>query len=57
MLSFYRSRVTCEHAPNEILARAKTVYDVDAEQTMRAVAACHEKLAQKVEQDSGTAGM
>jgi hypothetical protein len=41
----------------EILARAETMYDLDAEQTMRAIAACHEKLAQQVEQDSGTAGM
>jgi hypothetical protein len=38
---------------NEFLARAETMYDVDAEQTMRAAAACHEKLAQQVEQDSG----
>ena len=36
----------------EILARAETMYDVDAEQTMRGVAACHEKLAQQVEHDS-----
>ncbi len=41
----------------EILARAETMYDVDAEQTMREAAACHEKLAQRVEQDSGVAGM
>jgi hypothetical protein len=33
------------------------MYDVVAEQTMRAVAACHEKLAHQVEQDSGMAGM
>jgi hypothetical protein len=36
----------------EILSRAETVYDLDAEETMRAVAACHEKLAQRVEHDS-----
>jgi hypothetical protein len=34
----------------EILARAETTYDTDAEQTMREVAASHEKLAQRVEQ-------
>jgi hypothetical protein len=34
----------------EILARAETIYDTDAEQTMREVAARHEKLAQRVEQ-------
>jgi hypothetical protein len=38
---------------NEFLARAETMYDVDAEQTMRAAAARHEKLAQQLEQDSG----
>ena len=36
----------------EMLSRAETIYDTDAEQTMRAVAACHEKLAQRVEHDS-----
>ncbi len=41
----------------EILARAETVYDTDVEQTMREVAARHEKLAQRVEQRSGTTGM
>jgi hypothetical protein len=41
----------------EILARAETMYDADAEQTMRQVAARHEKLAQRVEQGSGAAGM
>ncbi len=41
----------------EILARAETIYDADAEQTMREVAARHEKLAQQVEQGSGAAGM
>jgi hypothetical protein len=56
MSSFCRSRVTCEHAPTKSWL-AETMYDVDAEQTMRAVAACHEKLAQQVEQDSGKAGM
>lgn len=35
---------------NELSARAETMYEVDAEQRMRAVAACHEKLAQQVEQ-------
>jgi hypothetical protein len=34
----------------EILARAETIYDTDAEQTMREVAARHEKLPQRVEQ-------
>jgi hypothetical protein len=34
----------------EILARAETTYDSDAEQTMREVATRHEKLAQRVEQ-------
>jgi hypothetical protein len=41
----------------EILARAETIYDTDAEQTMRQVAARHEKLAQRVEQGFGSAGM
>ncbi len=41
----------------EILARAETIYDADAEQTMREVAARHEKLAQRVEHGSGAAGM
>jgi hypothetical protein len=41
----------------EILARAETMYDTDAEQTMRQVAARHEKLAQRVEQGFGSAGM
>ncbi len=41
----------------EILARAETMYDGDAEQTMREVAACHEKLAQRVEHDSGSVGL
>jgi hypothetical protein len=36
----------------EVLSRAETIYDIDAEQRMRAVAACHEKLAQGVEHDS-----
>ncbi len=30
-----------------MLSRAETIYDMDTEQTMRAVAACHEKLAQQ----------
>jgi hypothetical protein len=41
----------------EILAKAETTYDTDAERTMREVAARHERLAQRVEQGSGTAGM
>jgi hypothetical protein len=41
----------------EILARAETIYDMDAEQTMREVAARHEKLAQRVEQEPAAAGM
>jgi hypothetical protein len=36
----------------EMLSRAETNYDMDTEQRMRAVAACHEKLAQGVEHDS-----
>jgi hypothetical protein len=40
----------------EILARAETMYDTDAERTMRVVAARHEILAQRVEQGFGTAG-
>jgi hypothetical protein len=34
----------------ELLARAETMYDPDAQETMREVAARHEKLAQRVEQ-------
>jgi hypothetical protein len=41
----------------EILARAETTYDTDAEQTMREVAARHEELAQRVEQGSSAAGL
>jgi hypothetical protein len=41
----------------EILARAETMYDSDAEQTMREVAARQEKMAQRVEQGSGAEGM
>jgi hypothetical protein len=41
----------------EILARAETIYDTDAERTMREVAARLEKLAQRVEQGLGAAGM
>jgi hypothetical protein len=33
----------------EMLSRAETIYDIDSEQRMRAVAACHEKLAQRLE--------
>ena len=40
----------------DILARAETMYDTDAERTMREVAARHEKLAQRVEQGFGAAG-
>jgi hypothetical protein len=29
-----------------MLSRGKTIYDMDSEQRMRAVAACHEKLPQ-----------
>jgi hypothetical protein len=36
----------------EMLSRAETVYDMDTEQRMRAVAACHEKLAQRLEHGS-----
>jgi hypothetical protein len=46
-----------ESASVEIQARAETMYDTDAEQTMRDVAARHEKLAQRVEHGSGAAGM
>jgi hypothetical protein len=33
----------------EMLSRAESNYDIETEQRMRAVAACHEKLAQGVE--------
>jgi hypothetical protein len=36
----------------EVLSRAETIYDMDAEQRMRLAAACHEKLAQGIEHDS-----
>jgi hypothetical protein len=36
----------------EMLSRAETIYDMDTERTIRAVATCHEKLAQRVEHDS-----
>jgi hypothetical protein len=36
----------------EMLSRAETVYDTDSEQRMRAIAACHEKLAQRLEHGS-----
>ena len=39
----------------DILARAETMYDTDAQQTMREVAARHERLAQRVEQGAGAA--
>jgi hypothetical protein len=41
----------------EILVRAETMYDVDAQQTVREVAACHEKFAKRVEQDLGAQGL
>jgi hypothetical protein len=37
----------------EILVRVETMYDVDAQQTMREVAARHEKFAERVEQHPG----
>jgi hypothetical protein len=40
----------------KFLARAETMYDTDAEQTMREVAARHEKLAQRIEQGFGAGG-
>jgi hypothetical protein len=36
----------------ELLSRAETNYDMETEQRIRAVAVCHEKLAQGVEYDS-----
>ena len=42
---------------HEILARAEAMYETDAQQTMREVAARHEKLAQRVEQGIGAAGI
>ena len=36
----------------DILSKAETVYDLDAEETMRAVAARCEKFAQRVEHHS-----
>jgi hypothetical protein len=33
----------------EMLSRAETIYDLDTEQRMRAVAACYEKSAQRLE--------
>jgi hypothetical protein len=36
----------------EMLSRAESIYDIETEQRMRAVAACHEKLAQGVEHNS-----
>ena len=35
----------------EMLSRAESTYDIETEQRMRAVAACHEKLAQGGEHD------
>jgi hypothetical protein len=34
----------------DILVRVETMYDVDARQTMRKVAARHEKFAERIEQ-------
>jgi hypothetical protein len=39
----------------EILTRAETMHDPDTRQKMREVAAGYEKLAQRVEQQSGEA--
>jgi len=39
----------------EILAKAETMSDADARETMRAVAARYEKLAQRVEQQADEA--
>ena len=36
----------------EMSSRAETIYDMDSEQRMRAVAACYEKMAQRVEHES-----
>jgi hypothetical protein len=33
------------------------MYDVDAQHTMREVAACHEKFAERVEQHLGAQGL
>lgn len=41
----------------EILAKAETMYDTEAGEAMREVAARHEKLAQRVEQGPGATGM
>jgi hypothetical protein len=54
LLSLARDLRTRAH---EILARAETMYDTDAQQAMREVAARHEKLAQRVEQGFGAAEM
>ena len=40
----------------EILARAETMHDADTRQKMREVAAGYEKLAHRVEQQSGDGG-
>jgi hypothetical protein len=42
---------------HEILARAETMYDTEAQQTMREVVARHEKLAERVEQGFGATEM
>ena len=36
----------------EMLSRAESIYDIETEQRICAVAACHEKLAQGVEHNS-----
>ena len=41
----------------EIRVRAETMYDVDAQQTMREVAARHEKFAERVEHDPCAQGL
>jgi hypothetical protein len=41
----------------DILVRVETMYDLDARQTMREVAARHEKFAERVEQHPGAQGL
>jgi hypothetical protein len=41
----------------DILARAETMYDVDAQHTLREVAARHKKFAERVEQYPGAQGL
>ena len=40
----------------EILAQAETMNDAEAKQTMQEIAAGYERLAQRVEQQTGQAG-